>query len=101
MRQYELVFVTEPLLDEGSLDALIARVQQYAEREGGQVSKIERWGLRRLAYPIQHHWEGHYVLMHFAMEPGGVNTFDRSLRFTEGIMRHLIVLRDESISEPS
>ncbi len=101
MRQYELVFIVQPLVDEDGLNALVARVQQYIEREGGQVTKIEPWGLRRLAYPIQDYWEGQYVLIRFGMEPLNVNTFDRGLRLTEGIIRHLIVQQDEPPAPPS
>lgn len=101
MRQYELVFIAQPLLDEEGLNALTARVQQYIEREGGQVVSIEPWGLRRLAYSIQDYWEGHYVLIRCDMEPQRVNPLDRSLRFTEGIIRHLIVAQDEAPAPPS
>jgi len=96
VRQYELVFIVQPLVDEDGLNALLARVQQYIEREGGQVSKVEPWGLRRLAYPIQDYWEGQYVLMHFGIEPSRVNPLDRAIRLTEGIIRHLIVQLEET-----
>jgi small subunit ribosomal protein S6 len=101
MRQYELVFIVQPLVDEDGLNALIARVQQYIERDGGEVIRIEPWGLRRLAYSIQDFWEGQYVLIRFNLEPLNVNTFDRGLRLTEGIIRHLIVQQDETPAQPS
>jgi small subunit ribosomal protein S6 len=101
VRQYELVFIVQPLVDEEGLNAVVARVQQYIERDGGQVAKVEPWGLRRLAYPIQDHLEGQYVLVRFAFDPLKVNTLDRSLRLTEGVIRHLVVAQDETPAPPS
>ncbi len=101
MRQYELVIIVQPLVDEEGLNAVIARVQQYVERDGGQVVKVEPWGLRRLAYPIQDHWEGQYVLVRFGFDPLKVNSLDRNLRLTEGVIRHLIVAQDETPAPPS
>ncbi len=101
MRQYELVFIVQPQVDEEGLTALIARVQQYIERDGGQVAKVEPWGLRRLAYPIQDFWEGQYVLVRFALDPLKVNALERSLRLVEGVIRHLVVAQDETPAPPS
>jgi len=91
VRSYELIFIVHPDVDGDDLTAVVDRVQELVKRDGGQVVKIEPWGMRRLAYPIQKRWEGQYVLMQLEMEPQGVSALERSLRLTEQIMRHLVV----------
>ena len=91
MRSYELVFIVNPELDEDDLTAVRERVEGLIERSSGKVTKVEPWGLRRLAYPLQKQWEGQYVLMQLEIEPQGVAELERDLGLVEPILRHLIV----------
>ncbi|HEY67218.1 MAG TPA: 30S ribosomal protein S6 [Thermoflexia bacterium] len=91
MRSYELVFIVHPELDGDDLTATIEKVQSLIGRNGGKVTQVEPWGLRRLAYPIQKQWEGQYVLMRLEMEPQGVAALEHDLKLVEEVMRHLIV----------
>ena len=91
MRSYELVFIVNPELDEDDLTAVRERVEGLIKRSSGEVTKVEPWGLRRLAYPLQNQWEGQYVLMQLDMEPQGVAELERDLGLVEPILRHLIV----------
>ncbi len=91
MRSYELVFIVNPELEEDDLTAVRERVEGLIERSGGKVTKVEPWGLRRLAYPMQKQWEGQYVLMQLEIEPQGVAELERDLGLVEPILRHLIV----------
>jgi small subunit ribosomal protein S6 len=59
---------------------------------GGGLSKISPWGKRRLAYPIQHHRDASYFLIHFDIEPAAVREIERSLLISEEILRHLVVV---------
>jgi small subunit ribosomal protein S6 len=95
VRNYELVFIVHPDLESEGLDEIVERVQTFVEREGGQVAKVEPWGMRRLAYPIQDQQDGHYVLMHLELDPQNVLTLERNLKLTEEIMRHMIVRLEE------
>ncbi len=90
MRSYELVFIVHPDLDDGDLEAAITNVSGLVERNGGQVAKVDPWGVRRPAYPIEDSREGLYVLMHIEMDPAAVAPLERSLQLMDGIMRHLI-----------
>ena len=94
MRSYELVFIVNPELDEDDLTAVRERVEGLIERSSGKVTKVEPWGLRRLAYPLQKQWEGQYVLMQLDIEPQGVAELERDLGLVEPILRHLIVRVD-------
>ena len=94
MRSYELVFIVNPELDEDDLTAVRERVEGLIERSSGKVTKVEPWGLRRLAYPLQKQWEGQYMLMQLEIEPQGVAELERDLGLLESILRHLIVRVD-------
>ena len=91
MRSYELIFIVHPELDEDDLTAVLERVTGLIERNSGKVSRVEPWGLRRLAYPIEKQWEGQYVLMELELEPQGMAGLERDLGLVEPVMRHLIV----------
>jgi small subunit ribosomal protein S6 len=94
VRSYELVFIVNPELDEDDLTAVRERVEGLIERSSGKVTKVEPWGLRRLAYPVQKQGEGQYVLMQLDIEAQGVAELERDLGLVEPILRHLIVRVD-------
>lgn len=95
MRTYELMLIADPELDEEGLAALTERVQQTIATNGGEIVKVEQMGRRRLAYPIQRHREGHYMLIHAGMERETISELERSLRLSEEVFRHLLVRLDE------
>jgi len=91
LRDYELVFIVSPEVAEDRLDATIETVSQWVTSKGGVVSQVERWGKRRLAYPIRHFAEGNYVLFRLKLDPGRNQELDTSLKISEEILRHLLV----------
>ena len=95
MNKYELVYVIDTTLDDDARKAVMDRFHGMLESLGGKVEKVEEWGKRRLAYPINHKNEGYYVLMTFTSEPSFPKELDRVLRITDGIMRSLIVCKGE------
>ena len=96
LRTYELVFITQPDLDEESLEALVERQQKVMTDNGAEIVKVEHMGQRRLAYPIQNHVRGHYVLIHAKMELTAIQELERSLKLSEDVLRHLVVRLDET-----
>lgn len=100
MRSYELVFIVHPEVDEDGLTAVTEKVEGLIKRNDGKVTRIEPWGLRRLAYPIQDQWEGQYVLMQLELESQSVVGLERDLGLTEQIMRHLVVRVEEDAKPP-
>ncbi|HEC33772.1 MAG TPA: 30S ribosomal protein S6 [Chloroflexi bacterium] len=95
MRDYELLYIVHPQVDQEGLTAVIEEVKALIESTGGAVHKVEPWGLRRLAYPIQKVREGQYVLMQIGLDPQGVTEVKRGLKLKELIIRHLIVRMNE------
>lgn len=90
MREYELIFIVHPDLDENAFKEIVERVSGWITEGGGQVQKTELWGKRQLAYPIKKHKEGQYVYLQINMEPAFSAQLERNLRLTEPILRFLI-----------
>ena len=92
--QYEVVYIIDPSLSEEVTAALVAKFTSLAEANGTAV-EVEEWGKRKLAYAINFKTEGYYVLMSFSSEPAFPKELDRVLRITDGIMRSMIICKDE------
>lgn len=93
-RDYELGFILTPEVNEEQTRALVERIEQIATNYGGQVMRVNQWGRRRLAYPIQHHRDGFYVFIDMVLTPETVSELDRTLKVSEEVIRHIIKLRD-------
>ena len=94
MRDYELGIVLSPEASEEQTKAILDRVSQVVQTNGGQVVKVNAWGRRRLAYPIERHRDGLYFFLDLSLTPQSVLDVDRNLKVTEEVIRHLIVKRD-------
>ena len=92
MRDYELVFIVHPDLDDNAFKDVVDKVQSWITEAGGSVSKVDLWGKRKLAYAIRKQKDGQYVLMKTQMEPTYTATLERNLRFLEPVMRFLITV---------
>ena len=90
-RDYELVFIVNPEVADESLDVTIDGVNQFIAGKGGDVSEVERWGKRKLAYPLKRFLEGNYVLTHFKMSPAWSKELEANLQISEDILRHLLI----------
>ena len=91
LRDYELVVIISPEVAEEKLDATIDNVSQFITEKGGTVSNVERWGKKRLAYPIGRFMEGSYVLTHFKLSPALSKELEANLKISEEVLRHLLV----------
>lgn len=91
MLQYETIFVTEPTLTDEEIDELIKGYDGLVVSAQGKVLKVEKWGKRRLAYPISRHEEGVYVLMVVECPTSLVKEIERRYRMNDRILRHLTV----------
>ena len=90
MRQYEMLYIlTETLTDEEK-DAIIAKFESVIKESGGNVEKVDKWGVKKLAYPINYKTEGYYVLMSFEATTTVVAELKRIAGITDGVIRRLI-----------
>jgi len=94
MREYELVYIVQPDLEEEALTEIMDRVAGWITDSGGNVQKIDLWGKRQLAYPIRKLREGQYVLLHATLPPEICSTLERNFRFLEPVLRFLIIAKE-------
>ena len=93
-RDYEIGFILNPEVSEEQTRTILERIEQIVARYDGQVIKVNQWGRRRLAYPIEHHRDGFYVFIDTILTPETVSELDRTLKVSEEVLRHLIKRRD-------
>lgn len=94
-RQYELVYILQPQLDEAGINSFDGRLCDTIVAQGGSDIATEVWGKRTLAYSIERYYEGYYILHRFQMPPAGTEEVERLLRFSEDVMRHLLMRKDD------
>ena len=92
--KYESVYIISPELNEEDTAAVVEKFKALAEQHAELVT-VEEWGKRRLAYPINDLNEGYYVMMTFESAPDFPAELDRVYKITDGVMRSLIICRDE------
>ncbi len=92
--KYESVYIISPTLSEEDTNALVEKFTALVE-QGATMGAVDVWGKRRLAYPINDLNEGYYVMMTFESVPSFPAELDRVYKITDGIMRSLIICRDE------
>jgi small subunit ribosomal protein S6 len=90
-RDYELVYIIRPELEEDGVESRIDGINQFISTNNGTVSEVERWGKKKLAYPIKHFLEGSYVLTRFTLSPTHCKELDANLKISEDILRHLLI----------
>ncbi|MCQ2544955.1 MAG: 30S ribosomal protein S6 [Clostridia bacterium] len=94
MTNYEVMFIIDPTLEDEKKEATIEAVKEIIASEG-EVGNVDVWGMRKLAYPIQKHTEGYYVVIEFKAQPTLPKELDRRLKISDNVMRHLIDNRDQ------
>ena len=92
VRDYELMYIVRPDLDEEGLTAAMESVQTLVEGQGGEVVRTTPWGKRRLAYEIERMRDGHYVLLHIRLDGAKVRAVEQLLHIHDSVFRHLITV---------
>jgi small subunit ribosomal protein S6 len=96
VRNYELAIIIRPEIEEEGQQAIIERLSQLLTADGGEVTEVESWGRRRLAYPIQKTTEGHYYFIQGEFPSSVLPEMDRSLKLSEDVLRHMLIRLDAS-----
>jgi len=94
MRAYELSCIIHPDVDEEGLNAIVEGLNRAITANNGQVTSVDSWGKRRLAYPIRKCEEGYYVVMRTQLEPEAIPELERNLKLTDEVIRYLLVQVD-------
>ena len=100
MRHYEIVFLVHPDQSE-QVPAMIERYKASIEAGNGTIHRLEDWGRRQLAYPIQNLVKAHYVLMNVEAEQAVLDEMVDGFRFNDAVLRHLVMRRDDAVTEQS
>ena len=102
MRDYEVVYIFNSALGTEDIEA---RLQKYHEKvleaEGSEITAVEHWGKRQLAYPIDRNDNGYYVVAQFSTEPAALPEFERLLKLDDELLRHLVVLSEGELPVPA
>lgn len=94
-RLYESTFIVNASLDDPQIDGVITRVQELVARNGGAVKAVNKWGRKRLAYPINKKTTGYYVNLEFEGPGGTIAALERAYQLDELILRHLTIVLDK------
>ena len=94
MNKYEAMYVITPELEDEAVKGIIEKYTGIITANGGEIEKVDEWGRRRLAYPINDLMEGYYVLMNYESKPEFPAELDRIYKITEGVIRSLIIAKE-------
>ncbi len=100
MRHYEIVFLVHPDQSE-QVPAMIDKYRAGIEAKSGQIHRLEDWGRRQLAYPIQKIHKAHYVMMNIECGQDALDELESAFRFNDAVIRHMTIRRNEAITEAS
>ena len=100
MRHYEIVFLVHPDQSE-QVPAMIERYRGLIAADGGAVHRLEDWGRRQLAFPIDKMHKAHYVLMNVECSGKALEELTGAFRFSDAVLRHLVVKMERAVTEPS
>ena len=94
MNKYELMFIIDPTLEDATKEAVVETVKGIIAADG-EVSNVDTWGMRKLAYPIEKKNEGYYVVVEFKANPTLPYELNRKMKISDAIIRHMIINQDE------
>jgi small subunit ribosomal protein S6 len=100
MRHYEIVFLVHPDQSE-QVPGMVDRYRKGIEEKGGTIHRLEDWGRRQLAYPINKIHKAHYVLMNVECGADALTDLESAFRFNDAILRHMTIRRDDAVTSPS
>ncbi|MBE0467191.1 MAG: 30S ribosomal protein S6 [Candidatus Desulforudis sp.] len=95
MRQYEVMYILKPDLEEEGTTQLVERISKIITDGGGEIIEFNPWGVKRLAYEIDDYREGYYVVLKCRAAHAVAKELDRVFRITDGVLRHIIIRLDQ------
>lgn len=91
LQEYELVYILSPDMTDEALETRVNGMSEFITSREGVIDAVDKWGKKRLSYPIKHFLEGNYILTKFKMSPAHCKELEGSLRISEDIVRHLLI----------
>lgn len=100
MRHYEIVFLVHPDQSE-QVGAMVERYTKLIEEDGGKIHRLEDWGRRQLAYPIDKIHKAHYIMLNVECSAKALEELTENFRYNDAVIRNMVIRRDEAITEQS
>ena len=100
MRHYEIVFLVHPDQSE-QVNAMVERYTKLIEEDGGKLHRLEDWGRRQLAYPIDKVHKAHYIMMNVECSAKALEELTENFRYNDAVIRNMVIRRDEAVTEQS
>ena len=95
MTNYECMYILKPDLEEEAKNALVAKFSDIVAQNGGEIEKVDEWGKKRLAYPINYINDGYYVLMYFSAPADLPAELERNFKISDDVMRYIVINLDK------
>ena len=100
MRHYEIVFLVHPDQSE-QVNAMVERYTKLIEEDGGKIHRLEDWGRRQLAYPIDKIHKAHYIMLNAECSAKALEELTENFRYNDAVIRNMVIRRDEAVTEQS
>lgn len=91
LKDYELVYIINPEVTEEALETRVNDISQFITGREGVIDSVDKWGKKKLAYPLKHYLEGNYILTKFKISPSRCQELEANLKISEDVLRHLLV----------
>ena len=95
MRDYEALLIVNPMLDQEATEGVLTKLKNLINKNDGKVARMNEWGKRRLAHPIDKHTDGYYALIDFEGGSKTISELDRIAKITDDVLRHMITKKEE------
>ena len=95
MQKYETMYICDSQMEDDQIESLIEKFSGVITRQGGEITNLDKWGRRKLAYEIDKHTEGYYVVKNFSAPPEACQELERAFKIADGIIRYLIVREED------
>ncbi|MBP1949447.1 30S ribosomal protein S6 [Virgibacillus litoralis] len=95
MRKYEIMYIIRPDIEDEAQTALVERFNKVLTDNGAEIEKVDEKGKKRLAYEINDYRDGYYVVINFTSDADAINEFDRLAKFSDDIIRHMVIREDD------
>ena len=96
MQGYEIVTIVDPQIADEDVPKTSEKINEFITSRGGSIARVQRWGRRRLAYPLQRHTEAHYLLTTFTLEPQHASELEADLVLAQEVLKHMVIKVDEA-----
>jgi small subunit ribosomal protein S6 len=96
LQGYEIVTIVDPQIADEDVPKTSEKINEFITSRGGSIARVQRWGRRRLAYPIQRQTEAHYLLTTFALEPQHASELEADLVLAQEVLKHMVIKVDEA-----